>query len=178
MKHEDAHVAVASASDDTHATIPVAIYSRSATNELNGLELTTQKLEGERFVAAHPDWTLIAHYAEYASGIALRRPQLDALLERVDAGDVKIIVVQRLCRLARGWTLLLSLWDRLDAAGVALCSVHDNLDTATISGRLGMHMFRTMVDFERNLAGDRVKAGLRAKRERDGAALRKAEDRA
>ena len=66
-------------------------------------------------------------YTDRASTRAERRPELDRLLERVDAGDT--IVVWRLDRLARSLTELIALVAELGRRQVNLRSLTEQIDT-------------------------------------------------
>lgn len=76
-----------------------------------------------------------------------------------------MFVVWRLDRLGRSLKDLITLADRLDAAGVGLRSRQENIDTAA-SGRLFFHMMGALAEFERNLIRERTRAGLEAARRR------------
>ncbi|MGQ7350275.1 recombinase family protein [Quadrisphaera oryzae] len=54
----------------------------------------------------------------------------------------------------------------LESRGVGFRSLTENIDTTTAGGRLVVHMFGAIGDFERDLIRDRVNAGLAAARAR------------
>ena len=45
-------------------------------------------------------------------------------------------------------------------------SLHENIDTATAKGRLCLHIFAALAEFERDLIRERTRAGLAAARAR------------
>ncbi len=49
---------------------------------------------------------------------------------------------------------------------MGLQSLHENIDTSTISGKLTFHIFGALAEFERNLIRERTQAGLDAARAR------------
>lgn len=103
-------------------------------------------------------------FTEKASGKSSDRPQLAAMLDYVRAGDQ--VVVWRLDRLARSVADLVDLAGRLEAAGVQLRSLQEQLDTSSAGGRLIFHVFAAVAQFERDLISERTNAGLAAARER------------
>ena len=103
-------------------------------------------------------------FSDTASGSLASRPQLDAMLAQLRAGDV--VVVWRLDRLARSVRHALELAERFEAMGVGLRSLTEQLDTTTPGGRLIFTVFAAMAEFERNLLRERTVAGLAAARER------------
>lgn len=76
------------------------------------------------------------------------------------------MVIWRLDRLGRSLKDLIRLVEQLDAAGVGLRSLQENIDTASIGGRLVFHLFGALAEFERNLIRERTQAGLSAARAR------------
>jgi len=88
------------------------------------------------------------------------RPALDDVLERLGPGDV--LVVWRLDRLARSLRHLLQLIDELTSRGVGFRSLTESIDTTTATGRLVLHLFGALGEFERDLLRERTAAGLEA----------------
>lgn len=103
-------------------------------------------------------------FSERASGASADRPQLAALLDYARPGDQ--VVVWRLDRLARSVRDLVDLVAQLEAGGVQLHSVQEQLDTASAGGRLIFHVFAAVAQFERDLISERTHAGLAAARAR------------
>jgi DNA invertase Pin-like site-specific DNA recombinase len=83
------------------------------------------------------------------------------------------VVIWRLDRLGRSLKDLISLVEKLDTIGVGLRSVQENIDTASIGGRLVFHLFGALAEFERNLIRERTQAGLTAARARGRSGGRK-----
>jgi len=99
-------------------------------------------------------------WADTASGALTARPALDDVLERLGPGDV--LVVWRLDRLARSLRHLLQLIDDLTSRGVGFRSLTESIDTTTATGRLVLHLFGALGEFERDLLRERTTAGLEA----------------
>lgn len=99
-------------------------------------------------------------WTDTACGALTARPALDDVLARLGPGDV--LVVWRLDRLARSLRHLLQLIDELDRRGVGFKSLTESIDTTTATGRLVLHLFGALGEFERDLLRERTTAGLEA----------------
>jgi DNA invertase Pin-like site-specific DNA recombinase len=103
-------------------------------------------------------------YTDVASGAKADRPGLEAALHYLRAGDT--LVVWKLDRLGRSLTHLIDTVHRLDARGIGFKSLQEHIDTTTPGGKLVFHVFAALAEFERDLIGERTKAGLTAARAR------------
>lgn len=92
------------------------------------------------------------------------RPEYSRLLDVVRAGDT--VVVWRLDRLGRSLRDLIDRVEDLHSRGVGLRSLHETLDSTSAGGRLVMHVFASLAEFERDLIRERTNAGLAAARAR------------
>jgi DNA invertase Pin-like site-specific DNA recombinase len=103
-------------------------------------------------------------FEESMSGTRAVRPELAAALEYAREGDV--LVVARLDRLARSMRQLLNTIEDLQSRGIGLQSLHENIDTTSATGRLIMHIFGALGQFEVELLRERTRAALAASRAR------------
>jgi DNA invertase Pin-like site-specific DNA recombinase len=103
-------------------------------------------------------------WTDVASGARARRPGLDELAVAAALGDT--VVVTRLDRLGRSLPHLLSLVENMAARGVGLRSLAEQIDTSNASGRLVLHVFGALAEFERGINHERTMAGLAAARAR------------
>ena len=103
-------------------------------------------------------------FEESMSGTRTDRPQLAAALAFAREGDV--LVVARLDRLARSMRQLLTTVDALKARGIGLRSLHENIDTTSATGRLILHIFAALGQFEVELLRERTRTALAASRAR------------
>lgn len=97
---------------------------------------------------------------ETISGSRTTRPVLDALLSRLNKGDV--LVVWRLDRLGRSLPHLIEVVQALGDRGIGFVSLGENIDTKSAGGRLVFHIMGALAEFERSLIIERTKAGLAA----------------
>jgi DNA invertase Pin-like site-specific DNA recombinase len=103
-------------------------------------------------------------FTDTASGALRERPELTNALEYLREGDT--FVVWRLDRLGRSLKNLIEIVNVLHERGIGLRSVHESIDTNSASGRLVLHVFASLSEFERELIVERTHAGLAAARAR------------
>ncbi|MDQ6731950.1 MAG: recombinase family protein [Actinomycetota bacterium] len=103
-------------------------------------------------------------YADTGSGSIRHRPELDSCLDYLRVGDT--LVVWRLDRLGRSLKNLIETVKELERREVGFRSLTEGLDTTTAAGRLTMHIFAALAEFERALVVERTRAGLEAARAR------------
>lgn len=100
---------------------------------------------------------------ETRSGVKAR-PALEALLERLQAGDT--LMVYKLDRLARSVVDFVRILDELRRKGVEFRSLTESLDTTTPGGRMFVQLLAVFAEYERELIRERCLAGQQAARAR------------
>ena len=103
-------------------------------------------------------------FEDTASGVKTARPGLDKALAYIRDGDV--LVVWKLDRLGRSVGHLVETVQRIEAAGAGFRSLTEGIDTTTTTGRLLLHLFASLAQFERDLIKDRINAGVKAAKAR------------
>src|SRR6266487_4423046 len=103
-------------------------------------------------------------FTDTMSGAKAERPGLVQALTFMRAGDV--LVVWKLDRLGRSLKNLIDVVTELDTLGIGFRSVTESIDTMTSGGKLIIHIFGALAEFERNLIRERTQAGLNAARAR------------
>lgn len=91
------------------------------------------------------------------SGSKTSRPQLDAMLSHVEAGDT--VVVWKLDRLGRNSGHVITVIDNLVKRGVNVRTL-DGVDTTTSTGKAMLGMLAVFAEMERGFIQERTKAGL------------------
>ena len=97
-------------------------------------------------------------YTEKVSGVG-DRTELKAVLEYLRDGDS--LVIYKLDRLGRNMKDLLAIIEQLQQQNVSLVSLRDNIDTSSTTGKLIMHIFASLAEFERDLIRERSAEGRR-----------------
>jgi len=100
------------------------------------------------------------------SGGTLDRPALQRLLREVQAGSIDAIVCYRIDRLSRSLADFTKLVEILDRDSVSLVSITESFNTATSLGRLNLNMVLSFAQYERELAGERIRDKFLASRKR------------
>jgi DNA invertase Pin-like site-specific DNA recombinase len=137
-----------------------AIYARVSTLN-HGQDATMQTRELRQYAEAR-GWEVTGEYVDSGvSGVKDSRPELNRLMADAKRRRFDVILIWKLDRFGRSLRHLVNALAELEAVGVALASLTDNLDLSTPSGRLMFQVIAAMSEFERELIRERVKAGLR-----------------
>ncbi len=144
--------------------IRCAVYTRKSTEE--GLEQEFNSLQAQREACEayiksqkHEHWQLLP--TEYNdggySGGNMERPALKRLLQDVQNGLVGIIVVYKIDRLTRSLMDFSKIVEVLDKHNASFVSITQHFNTTTSMGRLTLNMLLSFAQFEREVAGERIR---------------------
>jgi DNA invertase Pin-like site-specific DNA recombinase len=92
---------------------------------------------------------------EAASGGRWERPELHKMLDQLRSGDT--LVVWKLDRLSRSLKDLLTILERVSAAGAKFRSLTEWVDTSGPAGRMLMQMLGSFAEFEREMIRERTR---------------------
>ena len=98
-------------------------------------------------------------FQEQVSGVG-ERTELQTAMQYLREGDS--LVVYKLDRLGRSMKDLLTIIEQLQEKNVSLISLRDNIDTSSTTGKLVMHIFAALAEFERDLIRERTGEGRAA----------------
>jgi len=138
-----------------------AIYARVSTRDQGP---KTQLRELDR-VAKARGFATTHRLIEYETGAKPDRPQLTLLMDLGRRREIDIVLVWRFDRFARSGQQLLDALTHFRAWGVDFISLHDPVDTTSTAGEFLFTIFAAIAAFERQLLGERVRAGLARARE-------------
>lgn len=150
-----------------------AVYTRKSSEE--GLEQSFNSLDAQReaceaYIASqkHEGWRLVetAYDDGGLSGGTMNRPALQSLLADIGAGRVDVVVVYKVDRLTRSLADFAKLTDLLDGAGASFVSVTQAFNTSTSMGRLTLNVLLSFAQFEREVAGERIRDKIAASKKR------------
>src|SRR6266571_3459769 len=156
---------------DGRKMLRCAVYTRKSSE--HGLEQDFNSLDAQREAAeayiksqAHEGWKLIkTHYADGGlSGGTLERPALQALLGDIRARKIDVVVVYKVDRLTRSLADFAKLVELFEAHGVSFVSVTQQFNTTTSMGRLTLNVLLSFAQFEREIAGERIRDKFAASR--------------
>jgi len=103
-------------------------------------------------------------YKEAVTGALANRPQLDACLDYIRAGDT--LVVWRLDRLGRRAAALVALLEGFRNEGIGFRSLTEGVDFTTPLGKMCLTMMAAVAEMERDILRERTIAGLAAAKAR------------
>ena len=147
------------------------IYSRKSSE--HGLEQDFNSLHAQRESAeayiksqAHEGWKLVrTRYDDGGlSGGTMERPALQCLLDDIAANLIDVVVVYKVDRLTRSLTDFAKLVEIFEARGVSFVSVTQQFNTTTSMGRLTLNVLLSFAQFEREVAGERIRDKFAASR--------------
>jgi len=153
----------------TWSTIRCAIYTRKSSDE--GLEQEFNSLDAQReaceaYIVSqrHAGWIALADMYDDGglSGGSMERPALKRLLEDIKTGKVQTVVVYKVDRLTRSLSDFAKIVDVLDAHNASFVSVTQQFNTTTSMGRLTLNMLLSFAQFEREIAGERIRDKIAA----------------
>ena len=150
-----------------------AVYTRKSTDE--GLEqqfnsLDAQREAGEAYILSQKanGWVCLPeHYDDGGfSGGNTNRPGLKKMLEDIRNGLIDIVVVYKIDRLSRSIYDFAALSKTFDQYGVAFCSVTQEINTTTSSGRMMLNILVTFAQYEREIIAERIRDKMAASKKK------------
>jgi DNA invertase Pin-like site-specific DNA recombinase len=94
------------------------------------------------------------------------RPALQQLLGDIRAGKVDVVVVYKIDRLTRSLFDFAKIVEAFDARGVSFVSITQQFNTTTSMGRLTLNVLLSFAQFEREVAGERIRDKIAASKRR------------
>src|SRR5580704_7395932 len=154
-------------------TIRCAIYTRKSSDEgldqeFNSLDAQREACEAYIVSQRHAGWVALADMYDDGglSGGTMERPALKRLLEDIKTGRVQIIVVYKVDRLTRSLADFAKIVDVLDAHNASFVSVTQQFNTTTSMGRLTLNMLLSFAQFDREIAGERIRDKIAASKKK------------
>ncbi|ODS00681.1 resolvase [Methyloceanibacter methanicus] len=150
-----------------------AIYTRKSSDE--GLEQAFNSLDAQREACAafvlsqkHEGWSVLpALYDDGGySGGTLDRPALQRLLADIADGKVDVVVVYKIDRLTRSLFDFAKIVEVFEARGVSFVSITQQFNTTTSMGRLTLNVLLSFAQFEREVAGERIRDKIAASKKK------------
>ena len=149
--------------------ITCAIYTRKSSDEgldkeFNSLDAQREACEAYIVSQKHAGWVDVRDLYDDGglSGGTLERPALQRLLADIKIGKVQIVVVYKVDRLTRSLADFAKIVDVLDAHNASFVSVTQSFNTTTSMGRLTLNMLLSFAQFEREIAGERIRDKIAA----------------
>jgi site-specific DNA recombinase len=100
------------------------------------------------------------------SGGTMDRPALQRLLGDVAAGKVEIVVVYKIDRLTRSLFDFAKIVEAFGAKRASFVSITQQFNTTTSMGRLTLNVLLSFAQFEREVAGERIRDKIAASKKK------------
>ncbi len=100
------------------------------------------------------------------SGAKNSRPQLDFMMERMKNKEFDTVLVYKFDRISRSTKHLIEIMETLKTLEVNFVSITESIDTTTPAGKMIFGIFAVLAEFERENIVSRVKAGMKAAKDR------------
>src|SRR4029434_5099700 len=149
------------------------LYARVSTKDQQTVPMQSRAM---REYAARRGWTIALQVREVNSGAA-RREAREKILEAARRREIDVVLVWRLDRWGRSVTDLLATLQELGHRGVGFVSLTEALDLPTPAGRAMAGLLAIFAEFEKEILGERTRAGFahpRQNRKRAGPPTRAA----
>jgi len=132
-----------------------AIYVRQSIDKKDSISIETQiefckkEFSNEQAYEVYPD--------KGFSGKNTSRPSLKKLLQDIERGKIKKVIVYRLDRISRSITDFANIMDILEDRGVGFVSANEKFDTSTPVGRAMLYIIMIFAQLERETIAERIK---------------------
>ena len=136
--------------------VRAGLYARVSTQDQQTLPMQNRAM---REYAVRRGWTIAMQVKEVGSG-ASQRQLREKLLDAARRRQIDVVLVWRLDRWGRSVTDLLATLQELEHLGVGFVSLTEALDLTTPAGRAMAGLLAVFAAFEREILGERVRAGL------------------
>lgn len=151
--------------------IRCAIYTRKSCEDGLNQEfnsLNAQRISGESYIKSQElkGWKAIEKKYEDGgySGGDLERPALKELFKEIEVGKIDLVIVYRIDRLSRSLLDFAKIVDFFDKHKVTFVSVTESFNTEDSVGRLMLNIILSFAQYERELAGERIRDKIAASR--------------
>jgi DNA invertase Pin-like site-specific DNA recombinase len=141
----------------------VALYIRVSTQEQ---KTDLQRMDLKEYISRR-GYEAFNIYEDIVSGATKERKALDQLFQDAKHRKFDIVLVWKFDRFARSLKMLVDSLALFQELGIDFISFKENIDTTTSMGKLIFNINSAYAEFERDIIRDRVKAGVKAKREKN-----------
>ncbi len=135
----------------------IAIYARVSTKDQQTIPMQVQDLKE---YARLRKWDVVRVFEEKKSGASARRPQYSELLHEARKRKFDGVLVWKIDRWGRNSRDIINSLHELDGLGVSFISLQETLDFSTPHGRAMAQLIAVFANLERDLIGERVRAGV------------------
>jgi site-specific DNA recombinase len=126
-----------------------AIYTRLSRDREEQTSTARQERDARALCAAR-DWEVAGVFedVDFSAFSGRQRPEYERLLAAIEAGEVDVVVVWKIDRLARRLATFVRFAEACDERGVALVSVSEPFDTSSPFGKAILQMLAVFAELE------------------------------
>ena len=137
----------------------VAAYARVSSDKdaaFHSLEAQTEYYQN--YIAAHPDWELVAIYSDNGiSGTTIHRPEFQRMLQDCREGKIDLIITKSVTRFARNTIILLETIRELKKIGVECHFEKEDMHSISPDGELLLTLLAMYAEEEARSASENQK---------------------
>lgn len=137
----------------------VAAYARVSSDKdaaFHSLEAQTEYYQN--YIAAHPDWELVAIYSDNGiSGTTLHRPEFHRMLQDCREGKIDLVITKSVTRFARNTIILLETIRELKKIGVDCYFEKEDMHSISPDGELLLTLLAMYAEEEARSASENQK---------------------
>ena len=142
--------------------VGVAVYYRISKRAKHGVRMQKRTC---RSYCARNKFKIVKEYVDLGfSGTNKKRPALKELIEDLNRGKTKSLLVYKLDRLSRDFSQLNRLLDFFKEKDITLISATQNIDESTPEGRFMLRILMGLAEFEKGVISKRTIDGLLARK--------------
>ena len=134
----------------------VALYARVSTKDQNTLPMQMRAMKSH---ARQRNWTVAMAVQEVASG-ASTRPERETILQAARQRKIEAVLVWKIDRWGRSLSDLVATLEELNNLGISFVSTTEYFDMSSPAGKAMVGMLSVFSNFERDMLGERIKAGI------------------
>jgi site-specific DNA recombinase len=148
--------------------VSAALYARVSTQRQaqDGDSLEAQEDRVREFCRSNDYGEPVLYVERGRSGRKAQRPELNRLLTDARAGDINLVVVYKIDRIARNIRDFWRIVGELEDAGCRVVSLREQIDTKTPQGRMMLGLIAGIAEMEAESIRTRSKDAAARKRER------------
>lgn len=121
------------------------------------------QVEDLKRLCAFKGFTDVRLYQDKDRGQTIDREAITRLISDVEAGLIDVVICWKLDRLFRSVRHTAQVLNRFTELGVDFISFKENIDLKSTTGRLMVNILAAFAEFEGDVIGERIRAGLAAK---------------
>jgi site-specific DNA recombinase len=144
---------------ETNTMKNAVIYARVSSESQEENTSLDMQIEKSQSYANTYDLHINEVFQDVGTGAFINRTGFAAMMDYIDTYTINAIIVYKLDRLHRSLKNLLVHKDELEANGISIVSVSEQIDTTTANGKLFFNIIGSFAEFEKDVINQRTSQG-------------------